>query len=66
MTRQLIIERTLKAIKQLPEDKAEEISDFAEFLMKQYEEHQFSKGIQKMVSESESFNFLTSDKRLAG
>jgi hypothetical protein len=32
MTRQIIIERTLKAINQLPEDKAEEISDFADFV----------------------------------
>ena len=39
MTRQLIIERTINAINQLPEDKAEEISDFANFIMKRYEEN---------------------------
>ena len=31
MTKQAIIERTIKAINQLPEDKAEEISAFADF-----------------------------------
>ena len=39
MTRLLIIERTINAINQLPEDKAEEISDFANFIMKRYEEN---------------------------
>ena len=34
MNKQLIIERTLKVINQLPEDKAEEISDFADFVFK--------------------------------
>lgn len=34
MTRQAIIERTIKAINQLPEDKEEEISDFADFVIK--------------------------------
>ena len=38
MTRQAIIERTLKAISQLPEGKAEEISDFADFVIKRFEQ----------------------------
>jgi len=33
MTRQAIIERTIQASNQLPEDKAEEISDFADFVI---------------------------------
>jgi hypothetical protein len=47
MTRQIIIERMLKAINQLPDDKAEEISDFADFVFKRYEESQLTNGIQK-------------------
>lgn len=58
MTRQIIIERTLKAINQLPEDKAEEISDFADFVFKRYEEQELTNGIQKLVSESKAFDFL--------
>ena len=38
MTRQNIIERTLFAINQLPDDKAQEISNFADFVFKRYEE----------------------------
>lgn len=64
MTKQIIIERTLKAINQLPEDKAEEISDFADFVFKKYEEQELSKGIQKLVSESQSFDFLQTEEEL--
>lgn len=64
MTKQIIIERTLKAINQLPEDKAEEISDFADFVFKKYEEQELSKGIQKLASESNSFDFLESEEEI--
>lgn len=64
MTRQAIIERTLKAINQLPEEKAEEISDFAEFMMKQYEEQQLAKGIQRLTANSQAFDFLSTEEDL--
>jgi hypothetical protein len=64
MTKQIIIERTLKAINQLPEDKAEEISDFADFVFKKYEEQELSKGIQKLASESKAFDFLETEEEL--
>lgn len=62
MTRQLIIERTLKVINQLPEDKAEEISDFADFIFKRYEEHELTKGIQKIAAQSQAFDFLNNEE----
>lgn len=64
MTKQFIIERTLKAINQLPEDKAEEISDFADFVFKKYEEQELCKGIQKLASESTAFEFLQTEEEL--
>ena len=64
MTRQLIIERTLKVINQLPEDKAEEIFDFADFLFKRYEEHQLTNGLQKMAFESQAFDFLNNEEEI--
>ena len=64
MNKQLIIERTLKVINQLPEDKAEEISDFADFVFKKYEEQELSKGIQKLAAEGHSFNFLETEEEL--
>ena len=64
MNKQSIIERTLKAINQLPDDKAEEISDFADFLIKRYEEQLLSEGIRKLSSESKSFEFLQNEEEL--
>jgi hypothetical protein len=64
MTRQAIIERTLKAINQLPEDKASAISDFADFVSKRYEEHQLTQGIQKLTADSQAFVFLADEEEL--
>lgn len=64
MTKQIIIERTLKAINQLPEDKAEEISAFADFIFKRYEEHELTTGIHKLASESQSFDFLKTEDEI--
>lgn len=64
MTKQLIIERTLKVINQLPEDKAQEISDFADFVFKRYEEQELTNGIQKLASESHVFEFLHNEDDL--
>jgi hypothetical protein len=62
MTRQAIIERTIKAINQLPEDKAEEISDFADFVTKRFEEHRLTEGIQLLASKSQTFDFLNAEE----
>jgi hypothetical protein len=58
MKRPAIIERTLRAINQLPEEKAEEISEFAEFITKRYEKNLLTQGIQKMTTDSMAFAFL--------
>ncbi len=64
MTRQAIIERTLNAINRLPSDKAEEISDFADFVIKRYEEHRLTEGIQMLTSNSQTFDFLNNEEDL--
>ena len=64
MTRQAIIEKTVKAINQLPADKAEEISDFAEFVIKRYEEYLLNRGMQQLTSKSQAFDFLYEDEEL--
>jgi hypothetical protein len=64
MTRQAIIERTIKALNQLPEAKAEEISDFADFVTKRYEEDRMTKGIQQLTASSQAFDFLNDEEDL--
>jgi len=62
MTKQAIIERTLKVINQLPEDKAKVISDFADFIIKQYEDQLLTKGIAHLASNSKVFDFLKDEE----
>jgi hypothetical protein len=64
MTRQRIIKRTIEAINQLPDDKAEEISDFADIIIKKFEDNRINENIQQYVSEGSVFNFLNEDKEL--
>ena len=64
MTRQAIIERTIKAINPLPEDKAAEILDFADLVCKRYEQYSMEQGIQKLTSDSQAFDFLHNEEDL--
>jgi len=64
MTRQIIIDRTIKAINQLPVDKAEEISDFADFVSKRHEEQQLTLGIQNLTTNGKAFDFLQTEEEL--
>jgi len=64
MTRQAIIERTLKAINQLPPEKAVEISDFAEFLSQRFDEQKLTERIQEHTANSASFEFLNNEEDL--
>ena len=64
MTKQAIIEHTVKIINQLPESKAEEISDFADFVIKRYEEQALTEGIQNIISDSQSFDFLKKEEEI--
>jgi len=64
MTKRAIIERTVNIINQLPESKAEEISDFADFLIKRYEEQALTEWIQNIVSDSQSFDFLNREEEI--
>lgn len=64
MNRQAIIDRTLNAINGLPDDKAEEISDFADFVRKRHEEYLLAKGINKLSAQSQTFDFLDAEEDL--
>ncbi|REA58888.1 hypothetical protein DSL64_19665 [Dyadobacter luteus] len=64
MNKQAIIERTIKAIQGLPVEKAEEISDFADFLIKRHEEQSLIQGIQKLTSAAASFQFLHEEEEV--
>lgn len=64
MTRETLIQRTLSVLAKLPQDKANEIADFADYIMKKYDEEILQKGIQKLVSDSKTFAFLKDEENL--
>ena len=58
MTKELIIEITLKTVNQLPDNKAEETADFADFISTRCEEQRLAEGIQQLLLNSQTFDFL--------
>jgi hypothetical protein len=63
MTKQAIIEHTIEVINQLPDDKAAEIADFADFLIRKQDELFFNKDVQQLAS-AQSFDFLKDEEDL--
>jgi hypothetical protein len=64
ISKQAIIDRTIKAINLLPADKAAEISDFVDFVSKRYEEQLLAQGMQQLAAESKTFDFLNAEEDL--
>jgi hypothetical protein len=64
MTREAIIEKTLQVINQLPQEMATEVSDFADFIAKKYEEQLLTQNIQLLVEENTVFDFLANEEEI--
>jgi hypothetical protein len=62
MTKEYLIQKTVEAIQKLPLEKAEEISDFVDFLLSKYEDQFLLQGISKLVQDSDAFNFLADEQ----
>jgi len=64
MTREAIIQKTISTLNKLPEEKAGEVSDFADYILKKYEEENLQAGIEKLMAQSQVFQFLNDDEDL--
>lgn len=64
MNRQVLIANTIDKIRQLPDVKIKEINDFADFLLSRIDDRIILKGIQKMASDSKSFDYLKDEEDL--
>ncbi|MCK5209176.1 MAG: hypothetical protein KAI99_11880 [Cyclobacteriaceae bacterium] len=64
MTKETLIKKTLSTLSRLPQDKVREISDFADYILKKYEERILQKGIEKLVSTTKAFDFLKDEEDL--
>lgn len=64
MDRQVLIDSTIKKIRLLPDMKIKEIDDFADFLLSKIDDKIILEGIQKMISDSKSFEYLIEEEDL--
>ena len=64
MTTEAIINKTIKTLYTLPHNKIEEVADFVEYVSKKNEEYILQSGIEKLVSESNTFDFLKDEEDL--
>jgi hypothetical protein len=64
MTREAIINKTLKVLAALPAEKVEEIADFASYVLKKHEDDLIQRGIEKMIEGSTTFQFLADEEDL--
>lgn len=64
MTKRKLINRTLETLEKLPKDRVHEVADYADYIFKKYEEQTLQKGLETLVSQSESFAFLHDEEEL--
>jgi len=64
MTKKNLINRTVKTLQKLPKEKVHEIADYADFVFKKHEGQILQKGLETLVSQSESFEFLHDEEDL--
>lgn len=62
MTREAIIQKTMEVISALPDDKIEEVSDFAAYILKKYDDRILRQGMYTLVEQSDAFNFVNEDE----
>ena len=61
MSKKEIIEKIIIAINQLPQEKAEEISNFTDNIYNQYEDELLRAGMVVLTDESNSFEFIKNE-----
>lgn len=64
MDRETLIKQAIKKLNQLPESKIQEINDFADFLLSKLDDIVLQEGIQKLASDSKSFEYLKEEEEL--
>ena len=64
MNRQVKIKNTLNKIHRLPDDKLPVVENFVDFLLSRIDDSILTEGIQKLTSDSKSFEYLLSEEDL--
>lgn len=64
MNRNQLIKDTLEKIERLPDFEIEEVNDFAGFLLSRLDDKILVEGIQKLSSDSKTFEYLNNEDNL--
>ncbi|MGE0021661.1 MAG: hypothetical protein AB7S72_18480 [Draconibacterium sp.] len=64
MNRNELIKDTLEKIERLPDFEIEEVNDFAGFLLSRLDDKILVEGIQKLSSDSKTFEYLNHEENL--
>ena len=64
MTREILIQKTIDHLAKLPDQKLQEVSDFAEYLLNRIDDRVVTEGIQKLTSDSNAYKFLEEEEDL--
>lgn len=64
MTKQMLISRTIKTLEKLPEGEIHQVADFADFVLRKYEEQSLQKGIETITGNSKALSFLNDEEDL--
>jgi hypothetical protein len=64
MTKEAIIQKTMEVLQALPADKIEEVSDFADYILKKYDDRILQQGMQALIEKSDTFNFVEEEQEI--
>lgn len=64
MNRKVKLKNTIEKINRLPDEKLPEVENFVDFLLSRIDESILTEGIQKLTSNSKSFEYLNEEEDL--
>ena len=64
MEQEVLMEKTIHKIKQLPTARIQEVNDFVEFILQKSEDVLITEGLQQMSSSGRTYDFLNEESEL--
>ena len=64
MEREVLVQKTISKIEQLPMKRIREVDDFVEFIIRKADDALITEGLQKLTSFSHTYDFLNNEPEL--
>ena len=64
MERDVLVQKTIRKIEQLPMMRIREVNDFVEFIIRKTDDALITKGLQKLSSSGHTYDFLDNEPEL--